>query len=226
MKIFFSLMASAALTFSTIPAHASSLHKDWESFKAHRAFHHLSADGQHTMTDLLKARQILATGQTDAAIPALYDAQKRLVAAVKASQKFQAAESDLHTAPGHPLPPEHHPVMGQVDWLPVGGEFIASETFAPEQKAAVASANTQLKNGDTDSAAQTMKVVGQNADFILALAPISPFQGAINRATVFTEGRHPQEALEALDEALNSIVFVSEDFVTSIAPNKTPSTPK
>ncbi|GAC87487.1 hypothetical protein Gbth_005_215 [Gluconobacter thailandicus F149-1 = NBRC 100600] len=226
MKIFFSLLASAVLTLSTVPAHASSLHKDWESFKAHRAFHHLSSDGQHTMTDILKARQILAAGQTDAAIPALYDAQKRLVAATKATQKFQAAESELHTAPGHPLPPEHHAATGQLDWLPVGGEFIASETLAPEQKAAIASANTQLKNGDTDAASQTMKVVGQNADFILALAPISPLQGTINRATVFTEGRHPKEAMEALDEALNSIVFVSEDFVTSIVPDKTSSTNK
>jgi len=226
MKNLIPLIASAALTFSTIPAHASSLHQDWESFKAHRAFHHLSSDGQHTMTDLLKARQILAAGQTDAAIPTLYDAQKRLIAATKASQKFQAAESDLHTAPGHPTSPQHHVVTGQLDWLPVGGEFIASETLAPEQKAAVASANTKLKNGDTDGAAQTMKVVGQNADFILALAPIEPFQGAINRATVFTEGRHPQEALEALDEALNSIIFVSEDFVTTIVPDKTPTATK
>lgn len=221
MKLLLSLATSAVLTFSTLPAQASSLHKDWESFKAHRAFHHLSSDGQHIMTDLLKARQLLAAGQTDAAIPALYDAQKRLTAATKASQKFQAAESDLHTAPGHPISPDHHVSTGQIDWLPVGGEFIASETLAPEQKAAISSANTQLKNGDTDSAAQTMKIVGQNADFILALAPIPPFQGAINRATVFTEGRHPQEALDALNEALNSIIFVSEDFVTTMVPNNT-----
>ena len=218
MRILLPILASATLTLSAMPAHAGSLHKDWESFKAHRAFHHLSADGQRAVTDILKARQILSAGQTDAAIPALYDAQKRLTAATTASQKFQAAENDLHAAPQHPLPSTHHAISGQVDWLPVGGEFIASETLAPEQKAAVASANAQLKNGDTDSAAQTMKVVGQNADFILALAPIAPFQGAINRATVFTEGRHPQQAVEALDEALDSIVFVSEDFVTTLAP--------
>lgn len=224
MKFLFPLLTSSALLFAATPTHAASLHKDWESFKAHRAFHHLTSDGQRALMDLQRARQSLSQDQTDAAIPALYDAQKRLTAATKASQKFQAAENDLHSAPGHPLPPAHHPLSGQIDWLPVGGEFVASETLAPEQKNAVASANSQLKNGDTDSAAQTMKVVGQNVDFILALAPIAPFQGALNRATVFTEGRHPQEALEALNEALDSIIFISEDFVTSVAPDKTPAT--
>ncbi|GBR70424.1 YfdX family protein [Gluconobacter kanchanaburiensis] len=219
MKFIPALAAISALICTSPVAKADSLHTHWEKFKAHRAFHHLSADGQRAFQDILKARDILqTTGKTEAAIPALYDAQKRLTAAVKADRTFQAAENDLHPAPQHPLSANHQPVTGQTDWLPVGGEFIVSETLAPEKKTAIASANAQLKSGNTDQAAETMKVVGEDADFILALAPITPVQGALYRATVFTEGHHPNDAVEALNQALDSVIFVSENTLASQQP--------
>ncbi|EHH67325.1 YfdX family protein [Gluconobacter morbifer] len=211
------LAALALLVSAPAFAQPSKLRTDWEKFKAHRAFHHLSADGQKAFTDILKARDILQSGQTDAAIPLLYDAQKRLAAAQKADGKFQAAESDLHPAPQHPLSSNHTPTTGQMDWLPVGGEFIVSETVAPEKKAAVATANAQLKTGNTNQAAQTMQVVGEDATFIVALAPLPPTTGAVNRATVFTEGRQPQQAVSALNDVLDSLVFVTEDAVATPA---------
>ncbi|MEN3168074.1 YfdX family protein [Gluconobacter sp. OJB] len=219
MKFVPTIAAISSILCATPFASADSLHTHWEKFKAHRAFHHLSADGQRAFQDILKARDILqTTGKTEAAIPALYDAQKRLAAAEKADKKFQAAESDLHPSPQHSILANHQPVVGQTDWLPVGGEFIVSETLAPEKKAAVISANAQLKTGNTDQAAQSMKVVGADADFIMALAPIAPVQGAVYRATVFTEGHHPQDAVDALNQALNSVVFVSESTIETLAP--------
>ncbi|KXV70714.1 YfdX family protein [Acetobacter cerevisiae] len=214
-----SLATLAVLTATPMLAHAESLHTKWENFKAGRAFHHLSADGQRAMADIVQARETLAAGNTDAAIPALYDAQKRLTAASKAENKFDAAESQLQPAPQHPVSPSHMPVTTPTTWLPVGGEFIATETLAPEKKAAVATANGQLKAGQPDQAAQTMQVVGEDADFIVALTPLAQTQGALNRATVFTEGKQAPEAVAALDQILNGLVFVSEDFAETAMPD-------
>lgn len=228
---FIPLMAIAAsLAVTPVASHATSLHTHWEQYKAGRAFRHLSNDGQKAFGDILKARDLLAAGNTDAAIPALYDANKRLTAAGKASTKFKAAEASLQPAPQHAPAAGHVPATTPTDWIPVGGEFIASETLAPEKKAAVATANKQLQAGDTQQAAQSMQVVGEDVDFIVALAPLAQTQGALNRATVFTEGRQPKEALDALDQTLNNLVFVSQDFVETAIPatqgGKAASAPK
>ncbi|GAB6968509.1 hypothetical protein JCM25156A_25470 [Komagataeibacter kakiaceti JCM 25156] len=218
MRFIASLAVMTGLFAAPLGAQAASLHKDLEQFRAARAFNHLSADGQRTMADILNAKQVLDAGQTDAAIPPLYDAGKRLSAAAKANGQFVAAESSLHPAPQHPVSPAHVASSTPVTWIPVGGEVIGSETLAPEKKAAIATANTQLKSGNIPQAAQTMQVVGADAVFILALAPLEQTQGALNRATVFTEARNPKEASEALQQALDGVVFVSEDFVETMPP--------
>ncbi|MCE2574428.1 YfdX family protein [Komagataeibacter sp. FNDCR2] len=218
MRFIASLAVMTGLLAAPLGAQAASLHTDWEKFKAVRAFNHLSSDGQRTMADILNAKQVLDAGQTDAAIPALYDAGKRLSAAGKANGQFIAAESSLQPAPQHPVAPTHVASSTPVTWIPVGGEVIGSETLAPEKKAAIATANTQLKSGNIPQAAQTMQVVGADAVFILALAPLEQTQGAINRATVFTEARNPKEASAALQQALDGIVFVSDDFVATMPP--------
>lgn len=219
------LAVAASLAITPVASHATSLHTHWEQYKAGRAFRHLSADGQKALGDILKAHGLLSAGNTDAAIPALYDANKRLVAAGNASKKFNAAESALQPAPQH-APAAGHVAGAAPDvWIPVGGEFIASETLAPEKKAAIATANKQLQSGDTKQAAQSMQIVGEDVDFIVALAPLAQTQGALNRATVFTEGRQTKDALDALDQALNGLVFVSQDFVETSIPS-TKSAPK
>ncbi|RFD19446.1 hypothetical protein DY926_11185 [Komagataeibacter melaceti] len=222
MRFIASLAASLAvmtgLSAAPLGAQAASLHTNLEKFKAARAFNHLSADGQRALADILNAKQVLDAGQTEAAIPALYDATKRLTAAAKANGQFIAAETSLHPAPQHPAPATHVPSTTPVTWIPVGGEVIGTETLAPEKKAAVATANSQLKSGQIPQAAQTLQVVGADADFILALAPLEPTQGAINRATVFTEARNPKEASAALQQALDGIMFVSDDVVETMPP--------
>lgn len=221
MRFIASLAVVAGLVSAPLGAHAASLHTDWEKFKATRAFNHLSADGQRAIVDILNAKQILDSGKTDAAIPPLYDATRRLTAAGKANNQFVAAENALHPAPQHPAAPSHVAGTTPVTWVPVGGEVIGTETLAPEKKTAIATANSQLKAGNTQQAAQTLQVVGEDADFILALAPLDQTQGAINRATVFTEARNPTEASAALQQALDGIVFVSEDFTETATPDQT-----
>ncbi|CEF57264.1 hypothetical protein AGA_2581 [Acetobacter ghanensis] len=207
------LAAVAALMLGASAAHAGAIHTDWEKFKAGRALHHLSVDGQKAMQDVLQARDLLAQGKTDAAIPPLYDAQKRFVAAQKDNRRFFAAEDQLQPAPQHPASATHKPITGAITWIPVGGEFILTETLAPEKKAAAQQANQALKAGQNTQAQQNLQVVGEDADFIVALAPLEQTKSTLYRARVLTEGRQAAQAKEALDQLLDSIVFVSDDYV-------------
>lgn len=218
-----SLAAVAALMVSASAAHAGAIHTDWEKFKAGRALHHLSVDGQKALQDVLVARDLLAQGKTDAAIPPIYDAQKRFVAAQKDNRRFYAAEDQLQPAPQHPVSATHKPTTGAVTWIPVGGEFILTETLAPDKKAAAQQANKALKAGQNAQAQQSLQVVGEDADFIIALAPLEQTKSTLYRARVLTEGRQAAQAKEALDQLLDSIVFVSDDFVDQSANAQSPA---
>ncbi|MDE7548386.1 YfdX family protein [Acetobacter fabarum] len=217
MRFKASFAAVAALMVSASAAHAGAIHTDWEKFKAGRALHHLSVDGQKALQDVLVARDLLAQGKTDAAIPPIYDAQKRFVAAQKDNRRFYAAENQLQPAPQHPVSATHKPTTGPVTWIPVGGEFILTETLAPDKKAAAQKANKALKAGQNAQAQQNLQVVGEDADFIIALAPLEQTKDTLYRARVLTEGRQAKQAKEALDQLLDSIVFVSDDFVDQSA---------
>lgn len=224
--------APAAAPAAAAPAHTGfhpihALHRHWEKMKARHAFHHLSADGQYALVDILTAQQALADNKPDVATKSLKDASERLQAAGKAEGKFVAAESELHPAPQHPAAANHVAKTEPTTWIPVGGEFIASETLAPEKQAAVAKANAQLKAGQTADAVQTMQVVGADLDFIIALAPLDQTEGAVNRALVFTENKNTAEATSALNEALDALVFVSENYyATEVAAPAAPAKKK
>lgn len=223
MRFKASFAAVAALMVSASAAHAGAIHTDWEKFKAGRALHHLSVDGQKALQDVLVARDLLAQGKTDAAIPPIYDAQKRFVAAQKDNRRFYAAEDQLQPAPQHPVSATHKPITGSVTWIPVGGEFILTETLAPDKKAAAQKANKALKAGQNAQAQQNLQVVGEDADFIIALAPLEQTKDILYRARVLTEGRQAAQAKEALDQLLDGIVFVSDDFVDQHANAQPPA---
>ncbi|MCK8636172.1 hypothetical protein CO583_04575 [Parasaccharibacter sp. TMW2.1882] len=204
----------AAPASNNAPAAVSSKHVKSVRKKEHRAFHHLSEHGQKAMASIVQAQQFLAAGQSEQALPALNAAVTHLQAAAKAREQFTAAEADLHPAPQHPVSSSHTPQNGPTDWVPVGGEVIATDMLEPSKKSAVATANAQLKAGQTDQAAQTLQLVGQDIDFIIALAPLNQLQGFVNRALIFAQGHNPQAANVALNDALNTLVFVSENVVT------------
>lgn len=215
-------LSALGLSILAVPAFADdaannqkSLHKEHvEERKEHRAFHHLSDHGQKAMLKIMDAQRLLAAGQDEKAIPALNAAFSHLDLAAKAREQFTAAEADLHPAPQHPLSKNHTAQTGPTDWIPVGGEVIATTELEPTKKSAIATANAQLKAGQTAQAAQTLQVVGQDIDFIIALAPLSQLQGYVNRALVFAQGHHPDAAAVALNDAIDSLVFVSENVVT------------
>lgn len=191
---------------------ASQRHK--EKTAARSAFHHLSDHGQRAMISILEAQQLLNSGNLDAAIPALTSASHHLNAAANAREKFTAAENELH--PRHKInaPTHHTPITEPTDWIPVGGEFIANETLTPEKQANLAKANDKLRSGNMHEAAQIMEVVSDNIDFIIALAPLSETQGAINRALIFAQNHNIKMAQEAISDSLNNLVYVSENIVS------------
>ncbi|MCX5617079.1 YfdX family protein [Bombella sp. TMW 2.2543] len=189
-------------------------HEKYETKKEHRAFHHLSENGQKAMANILDAQQFLANGQNNKAVNALRSASSHLDAAAKAREQFTAAEADLHPAPQHPVSSAHTAQNGPTDWIPVGGEVIATDVLEPSKKSAVATANAQLKAGQTEQAAQTLKIVGEDIDFVIALAPLAQLQGFVNRAMTFAQDNQTDAANQALTDGLNTLVFVSENVVT------------
>lgn len=194
-------------------------HEKNEARKEHRAFHHLSENGQKAMANILDAQQFLANGQNSKAVSSLRSASSHLDAAAKAREQFTAAEEDLHPAPQHPVSSAHTPQSGPTDWIPVGGEVIATDVLEPNKKSAVATANAQLKAGQTELAAQTLKIVGEDIDFVIALAPLAQLQDYVNRATTFAQDNQPDAANQALTDGLNTLVFVSENVVTEATNN-------
>lgn len=213
------LIATPGLAASTTASSSlHSIHTKWEEHKADRALNHLSEDGQYAMVDILQAKHILDSGQATAALPILHTASKRLVAAGNARKKFIAAEDDLHPAPQHPVSASHTALTAQATWIPVGGEFIVGEELAPEKKTAVATANSQLKSGQRHEVVETMKVVGEDTDFIVALAPLEQTQKAINQAIDLAKNNKAQEASQAINRLMDSLVFVSDDDIETAMP--------
>lgn len=195
----------------------------WARHKARQAFHHLSSNGQEALLSILEAKHILASGKSSAALPALTAASAHLVAASSAQERFTAAENSLKPAPQHPLPPNHVPQTGPTDWVPVSGDIIANTTLTPEKKARVAAADAQLKLGESQLAAQTLSKLRQDVDYIIALAPLSQTKSSVNRALTLAKNGNAKGANAALDDVINSLVFVSENVITTATAVKTSS---
>lgn len=187
----------------------------WAQVEAKQSFLHLSEHGQMALLSILEAHHDVAVGQTHLAIPALTAASTHLLLASKADEHFIAAEEALHPAPQRPLSPHHVPQQGRTDWIPVSGDIIASTTLAPEQKNRVALADAQLKSGKSQQAAQTLGELRQQIDYIITLAPLSHTQQAVNRALTFAKANNSQGVQAALNDAVDSFVFVSENVITA-----------
>ncbi|MDG6093573.1 YfdX family protein [Acetobacter sp. AN02] len=222
MRLSSSIAIVAALSFTPVAASAEGvmqkIHDRYEQGRADHSFRHLSKDGQRAIDDILQARDLLAAGKTTQAVPLITDAGKRLEAAGKARLKFNAAEAALHRVPQHPAPAGHTATTQPTDWIPVGAEFIVTDEMAPEKKAALTTANTQIRQGNTAQASQTVQVVGQDAALIIALAPLQQTQGAVNRAAALAEGDDATSAAAALSSALDGLVFIADEEVDTLAP--------
>ncbi|MBS0959326.1 hypothetical protein HK11_08185 [Acetobacter sp. DmW_043] len=218
MRMKFLLAGLAGFALMTPVVHADTLHNDWENYKAGRALKRLSGEGQKTLTDVFQIQALLNQGKTSEALPLLADAQKNLQAAGLSEKKFLADEKQLTAASGHVAAPAHKSTTGTVTWIPVGGQFVVDDTLVPEKQQAVKSANDKLKAGQTDQAAQVFQVVGQDSDLMIALAPLNDTLASLHRAEVFAEAKQSKEALDAISDILNGIIFISDNVFITAAP--------
>ncbi|KMQ91175.1 hypothetical protein RF55_8997 [Lasius niger] len=189
--------------------------------KAEVAFNNLSADGQIAIADVLAANLQLADNDSKEATSLLKKAQTSLKKAASADSAFTAAMNQLNPKLKLELAKQQQAVAnkdganpsGATKWIPVGAEIVAVDKLSASDKAVVAKANSQLRAGDTQKAAETLRTIGQDLDFIIALAPLAATTDAVDRAVLFAEQGQIQEAQDAINTATNGIVFLSQNVI-------------
>ncbi|KAB8124432.1 hypothetical protein D3W54_09815 [Komagataeibacter medellinensis] len=183
-----------------------------------RDFAKLSVDGSRAFDDIAMARTALANNDTAGAVKLLTDANNALKRAKSDNKVFMKAEAQLtppKKAPAGAPAPAAAASTKPVAWLPVDGEYIVTEDLEPSstKATAVTSANTSLNKGQPAQAAQNLQVAAVDVDFVLAIAPLDTSASDVYRATNLLAGKDTKGADNALQEAQNSIRFVSEDMV-------------
>ncbi|GBQ09623.1 YfdX family protein [Swaminathania salitolerans] len=210
------IAGSALFALTVTPAMAASL-----QHRADHDFRRLSVDGQKAMGDILQAQQALASNQNGQAQSLIDDADTRLQKAAKDNRAFMKVEGELQPAPSHGAPKRVAMSGVPLHWLPVGGEYAVTEALAPEKQTALAQANQHLRAGDTKLVNQDLEVVGTDVQYVVALAPLEMVSGDVHRASVFIDGGDPKAAKDALQSAVDSILFVSDDVLTTVQPDGT-----
>lgn len=208
------LVAGSALLCLTIPpAFAAS-----PQHVASHDFARLSNDGQKAFTMILQAQQALANNQNGRAQSLIDDVSARLQKATTDSKAFVKAEAELHPHPSHAAPKQTVMNGSPVHWLPIGGEYVVTEALAPEKKTALTRANQHLKQGDTKLVDQDLQVIGTDVEYVVALSPLEMTSGAIHRASVFISAGDSKSAAEALQNAMDSVIFVSDNVLVTSLP--------
>ncbi|NIE79278.1 YfdX family protein [Asaia sp. As-1742] len=190
-----------------------------EQVNATRDFGRLSKDGQKAFANILLAQQALTNNQNGQAQSLINDAEARLDKAAKDSKAFIKAEDAMQPVPSHGMPKRVAASGVPLHWLPVGGEYAVTDTLAPAQQTALANANQHLKAGDTKLVNQDLQVVGTSVQYVVALAPLEMISGDVHRASVFMDGGDTKSAADALQNAVDSILFVSGDVVAVTHPS-------
>ncbi|WP_025841545.1 YfdX family protein [Asaia platycodi] len=209
---------SALFILAAVPAFAASSPRT-----AEEDFARLSQDGQKAFADIVQAQQALVANQPSQAQSLITDAQQRLAKATQDNRAFLKAQDSMQAVPSHGAPKRGVIAGVQVHWLPVGGEYAVTEALAPEKQSALANANTHLQNGDTGKANQDLQIVGTDIQYVVGLAPLEMVMGDVNRASVFMAGGNAASAADALQSAVDSVLFVSDDVVVTAQPPGAPA---
>lgn len=218
------IAGSALLTLAGAPAFAATQQADNSAMmakdRAHadRDFGRLSKDGQKAFSNILLAQQALANNQNGQAQSLIDEAEARLDKAAKDNKAFVRAEDAMQPVPSHGAPKRLAASGAPLHWLPVGGEYAVTDALAPAQQTALANANQHMKTGDTKLVNQDLQVVGTQVQYVVALAPLEMISGDVHRASVFMDGGDAKAAAEALQNAVDSILFVSGDVISVTQP--------
>ncbi|WP_336761993.1 YfdX family protein [Asaia sp. VD9] len=215
------IAGSALLTLAGAPAFAApSADASMAADQAHadRDFARLSKDGQKALANIILAQQALASNQNGQAQSLINEAEARLEKAAKDNRAFIKAEDAMQPVPSHGAPKRLAVSGVPLHWLPVGGEYAVTDTLAPAQQTALANANQHMKTGETKLVNQDLQVVGTKVQYVVALAPLEMISGDVHRASVFMDGGDTKSAGDALQNAVDSILFVSGDVVAVTHP--------
>jgi len=218
------IAGSALLTLAGAPAFAATQQADnaammaKDQAHADRDFGRLSKDGQKAFSNILLAQQALANNQNGQAQSLIDEAEARLDKAAKDNKAFVRAEDAMQPVPSHGAPKRLAVSGAPLHWLPVGGEYAVTDALAPAQQTALANANQHMKTGDTKLVDQDLQVVGTQVQYVVALAPLEMISGDVHRASVFMDGGDSKAAAEALQNAVDSILFVSGDVISVTQP--------
>ncbi|WP_025885252.1 YfdX family protein [Asaia prunellae] len=214
------IAGSALLTLAGVPAYAATSQNVTGAEQAHadKDFARLSKDGQKALANILLAQQALANNQNGQAQSLINEAEARLEKAAKDDRAFVRAEDAMQPVPSHGAPKRVVANGVPVHWLPVGGEYMVTDALAPAQQTALSSANQHLKTGETRLVNQDLQVVGTKVQYVIALAPLEMISGDVHRASVFMDGGDSKSATDALQNAVDSVLYVSGDVVAVTHP--------
>ncbi|QCE34330.1 YfdX family protein [Acetobacteraceae bacterium] len=228
------LTAPAFAAGDATPAAASHKHHPIQTLKtkyaqhkAEAAFDSLSADGQIAIADVLAAQLQLSDNDAKQATVLLKKAQASLKKAASADSSFTAAMNQLNPKLKLEIAKQQQAAVdetganpaGSTKWIPVGAEIVAVDKLSSADKAVVAKANSQLRSGNTQAAADTLRTIGQDLDFVIALAPLASTTDAVDRAVLFADQGQTQEAQDAISTVTNGIIFLSQNVIESNASN-------
>jgi hypothetical protein len=236
------VLSLAAAVLMTVPAYAATPNtSETASAKpddqggsaaqaaAARDFGHFSQDGAKAFENIDLARLAIFDGQTEKAQQDLQQAEAMLAKAKSDDTVFTKAESELKVPAGTTQrgPANVTPSTTRIAWLPIGGMMTIDEDYAASnaKTAGVAKADTQMKQGKTKAALDTLKLHDVDVSFDEQVAPLdATIKGVQQAANLLSQDHYfaANQALKRVDDG----VRIDEQSYVATPENKTASAAK
>lgn len=176
-------------------------------------FGQLSVDGNIAFEELSLARRAIFDGDLEGAKNLIAEAQKALTRASADNTAFRKAQTELMLGKAHQQPVRPAPHGGpELAWLPIDGELVLDEAVqaTSEKIAGLDAANRHLRAGDVHRASDVLRLVGIDADYIVAAVPLEATRQNIQKAMRLIKS-NPYKANEALRVIEDSVRYASVD---------------
>lgn len=178
------LSSALALSPTSSAVAKAAANNDQSMETAARDYTKLSEDGFSAFRNIHLARLALFDGKVGKAKKFVSNAQSALTKADTDDAAFVSAMADLQPPKAAKKPhgkPANIDVNQKIKWLPIDAEMALTEEYVviPKNQAAVAKANTQLKQGDRKGAIDTLQVAGVDLEYSTVLLPIEHTKTAL-----------------------------------------------
>jgi hypothetical protein len=209
-------LSAAAAILMTVPAFAATANTSTDSNtnsaeqqQADRDFGHFSQDGAKAFTYIDLARLDIFDGQTAKAQQDVQQAEAMLSKAKSDDTVFTKAESELKVPAGTTQrgPANATPSTTPISWLPVSGFIAVDEDYTANgaKKAGVAKADTQVQQGNTKQALDTLKLHDVDVSFVEHVAPLDATIKGVQQAATLLSQNHffaANQALKGVDDGV------------------------